>query len=240
MTLLPQMHPTKSAHSPEMYQLKMHHAHQICGIVAHVKDRGVASAAIRTLAIAAECLTDFKEQSEILTILSKIKKETGWRIDFITPELRSKWGWTEEYVQRMQHEQRMQESFQGMMQSPPSDYLTYQPQQQTQQQQTNGLSPPILAHPPLQQTVPAPASAQTSVPTQSENASTNGASAHSRIPSGIVNPMMRAADFTAAQHPYQNSYVPPNQPHNDSHYIYRAVDHNGYHHHGHPHSHGHR
>ena len=100
----------------------MHHAHQICGIVAHVKDRGVASVAIRTLAIAAECLSDFKEQSEILTILEKIKKETGWRINFITGELRQKWGWNDEYVQQQQQRQNMQQSFPGMMQSPPMDY----------------------------------------------------------------------------------------------------------------------
>ena len=222
MTLLPQMHPMMSVQTPEMYNLQMHHAHQICGIVAHVKDRGVASAAIRTLAIAAECLTAFREQSEILTILQKIKKETGWRIDFITPELKNKWGWTEEYVQRMQQEQRMQESFQGMMQSPPMDYLHYQPQPMPPEQQHQRNSPPIPVHPPAYS---APPQAPAQAPSQASGSPHSNGSAHNRIPSGIVNPLMRAADFTAAQHPYQNFYVPPTQPHDDRHYIYRAFDH---------------
>ena len=37
--LLAQIHPTMSLEIPEMYDLQIHHARQICGIVAHVKDR---------------------------------------------------------------------------------------------------------------------------------------------------------------------------------------------------------
>lgn len=69
------------------------HAHQICGIAAHVKDRGVASVALRSLYMAAELLTERREQEEVLDIFTKIKKETGWRVNFIYKELKEKWGW---------------------------------------------------------------------------------------------------------------------------------------------------
>ena len=48
---------------------------------------------MRSLAIAAECLTARNEQEEVLQILSRIKKETGWRVDFLFKELKETWGW---------------------------------------------------------------------------------------------------------------------------------------------------
>ncbi|KPI38677.1 uncharacterized protein AB675_4220 [Cyphellophora attinorum] len=81
----------------EMAELRQYHSRQICGIVAHVKDRGVASASIRCLAVAADSLTIRREQDEVLEIFEKIKKETGWRVDFIGNELKEKWGWKTEY-----------------------------------------------------------------------------------------------------------------------------------------------
>ncbi|RPA85129.1 hypothetical protein BJ508DRAFT_13414 [Ascobolus immersus RN42] len=78
---------------PEKDDLLSENAIRICGITAHVKDRGVASVAIRSLAIAAECLTARREQEEILEILSRINKEAGWRVDYIGDALKHKWGW---------------------------------------------------------------------------------------------------------------------------------------------------
>ena len=78
----------------EMHELTLHHSKQICSIVAHVKDRGVASASIRCLAAAGENLVDRREQEEVLQIFDRIKAETGWRVDFIHDDLREKWGWT--------------------------------------------------------------------------------------------------------------------------------------------------
>ena len=69
------------------------HSQLICGISAHVKDRGVASVALRSLAIAAECLDRRDAQEEVLTIVDKIRTETGWRVGFINDELKQKWGW---------------------------------------------------------------------------------------------------------------------------------------------------
>jgi len=76
-----------------MQEMKVYHSRQICGIVAHVKDRGVASASIRCLAVAGENLTSRREQEEVLQIFDRIKKETGWRVTFIHDDLKEKWGW---------------------------------------------------------------------------------------------------------------------------------------------------
>lgn len=39
-----------------------------------------------------ECLTDRAEQDEVFALFDKIRRETGWRIDFIYEDLRKKWG----------------------------------------------------------------------------------------------------------------------------------------------------
>ncbi|TDZ19950.1 Transcription activator AMTR1 [Colletotrichum orbiculare MAFF 240422] len=85
------MEPTKA--SEEMRALQLHHAHQVCGIVAHTKDRGVASVAIRSLAIASAVLTDPREQDEVLQLLDRIHAESGWRLGMIHSELKRTWGW---------------------------------------------------------------------------------------------------------------------------------------------------
>jgi hypothetical protein len=97
MALLGSVHPLASMQPEiegEMHEMRLHHSRQVCGIVAHVKDRGVASASIRCLAAAGENLTDRREQEEVLQIFDRIKQETGWRVDFIHDDLRERWGWT--------------------------------------------------------------------------------------------------------------------------------------------------
>ena len=79
--------------SEEMRTLQLHHAHQVCGIVAHSKDRGVASVAIRSLAIASCVLTEPREQDEVLEMLDKICAETGWNLAKVHSELKKAWGW---------------------------------------------------------------------------------------------------------------------------------------------------
>lgn len=95
MCLLAQINPLKGIHDPEMHEMQEQHSQLTCGIVAHVKDRGVASVALRSLAIAAECLTSRPQQEEVLLIFDRIRTETGWRVGFLHGELRKKWGWTE-------------------------------------------------------------------------------------------------------------------------------------------------
>ena len=62
---------------------------------SHVTLRGVASVALRSLAIAAECLTVRREQEEVLSIFERIRKHTGWRVDYVKTELPQRWGWAE-------------------------------------------------------------------------------------------------------------------------------------------------
>src|SRR5271168_1763119 len=102
MALLSQINPLQSNNAPEMQEMQLHHSHQICGIVAHVKDRGVASVAIRSLDIAAEVLVDRREQEEVLEIFDRIRRETGWKIRFLHNELREKWGWPSEEMAAQQ------------------------------------------------------------------------------------------------------------------------------------------
>ena len=140
--------------------------------------RGVASVALRCLAIAAECLVVLREQEEVLSIFEKIQKETGWRVDFLAPELKKKWGWDQDVYR--QHQQPPPQMPVATMPAPPLyDYY---------QQQPSSLPPA----PP--------------VPTISA------------LPKGIVNPLMRTADFNAPTHPYQNYYVAPNPQHHNSHH----------------------
>lgn len=96
MCVVAQTNPMFPIPNPEMASLLHDHAHQICGIVAHVKDRGVASVALRSLALAGETLVQRDEQEEVIRIFEKVQKETGWNVTFVMKELRDKWGWISE------------------------------------------------------------------------------------------------------------------------------------------------
>lgn len=191
-----------------MYDMKMQHARMICGIVAHVKDRGVASAAIRCVAIAAECLEEYEEQAEILRILEKIHKETGWGIDFLQPELKKKWRWTENHTQHALN--------QGMS-GQQSGWSNVTHTQQQQAQLANAATNMMQGTPPMGSgsqfgsfSGQGGQSAATTLPPV--QAPQMPSPPGRQIPSGIVNPLMRTADFTLSQHPYQNDYVAPNHP----------------------------
>ena len=171
MCLLAQTNPAMSTSTQEMHDMQLSHSHDLCGIVAHVKDRGVASVALRSLAIAGGCLVSRREQEEVLAILDKIRKETGWRVGILHKELKEKWGWVSDEEQQAQQQQ--QQAFQA------------------QQLSSSMLQPPMQGL-PFQQP---------------------GASIPKPMPrQGIVNPMLRAADFSAPTHPYQNYYVAPQAP----------------------------
>lgn len=91
--LLAQTHPMEPTRcSPSMRAVQLHHAHQVCGIVAHNKDHGVSSVAIRSLAIASSVLSDRGEQDEVLGILRRITRASGWRLGGVEGELRRAWG----------------------------------------------------------------------------------------------------------------------------------------------------
>ncbi|OJJ98698.1 hypothetical protein ASPACDRAFT_121261 [Aspergillus aculeatus ATCC 16872] len=92
--LLTKTNPVESEFSAEMQTIQQGHARDICGIVAHSKDRGVASLSIRFLAIAAGCLVTREAQHEVFEILDHIIKETGWRTESVKNELQAAWGWS--------------------------------------------------------------------------------------------------------------------------------------------------
>ncbi|RBR08376.1 hypothetical protein FVER53590_10380 [Fusarium verticillioides] len=79
--------------SPHNEQMWLQHAYQVCGIVAHTTDKGVATVAIRCLAIAAAVLTNPNEQDEILEILDRFNSTNGWRLGAVEMELKREWGW---------------------------------------------------------------------------------------------------------------------------------------------------
>ncbi|KAI9690632.1 MAG: hypothetical protein M1820_009963 [Bogoriella megaspora] len=191
MVLLAQTNPIMSAAMDEMSELQKQHANLICGIVAHVKDRGVASVALRSLAIAAEALTVRREQEEVLQIFEKISKETGWRIGFVFKELKEKWDWDEVRPQPLPP-QPMQMANAGMLQSTTQ-------LQPFQYQTTPNTSQPMAA---MQPTPP------------------TGSGFGGRPPSGILNPVLATADFSMPKHPYQNIYVAPNSLPSQTHFNY--------------------
>ena len=151
-----------------MHEMQLSHAHQICGITAHVKDRGVASVALRSLAIAAECLVVRREQEEVLDIFEKIRKETGWKVGFLNKELKTKWGWQEQDTVQQQQAQQHNSLTQFFPTAQASASTTSLPP-----------APPQPAPRPM--------------------------------PSGILNPLLKTADFSLPNHPYQQYYQPPNQ-----------------------------
>ena len=72
-------------------ELMLSSATAICGIMAHTKDRAVASVGLPALRVAGECLTRPEEQMEILYLLDTIRNETGWRVSKWRNELMTFW-----------------------------------------------------------------------------------------------------------------------------------------------------
>ena len=215
MLLLSQINPYMSVEGGgEMAELQTRHSQMICGITAHVKDRGVASIAIRSLAHAAEVLTSRREQEEVLSIFDKINKETGWRIGFVYKELKEKWGWHEEvspqqYAQTHTAARQQKEAQEAQQQQ-------QQIQQQAQQQQNMQMQPNFsvlsMPHPQQQMQMPQPqqqAPTPQQLPPSAGSSSSSASEQRKRPPSGIPNPMYAKADFNLPQHPYQNFYVAP-------------------------------
>lgn len=92
------------------------HAHHVLGIITHTHththtpttgrttssnnnnttnpdNRAVVSVALRSLAVVSAALTDRREQAEVLDVLGRIARETGWRVGRVGEELRRGWGW---------------------------------------------------------------------------------------------------------------------------------------------------
>lgn len=182
------MEPTKV--SEEMRVLQLHHAHQVCGIVAHCRDRGVGSVAIRCLAVAGSVLTNPREQEEVLHILRRIHQDSGWHLGTVTDELKKTWGWISDEDMLQAHA-----SGSGQMGMPPpaSD----------SRGSSSGLG--SLGARLFDST---PAAGQPSG--FGDGPSHLGAPGPSHGAISKVNPLS-FADFSLPNHPYQNWYEPPNR-----------------------------
>lgn len=147
MCVVAQNNPMFPMPNPEMASLLHDHAHQICGIVAHVKDRGVASIALRSLALAGETLVQRDEQEEVIRIFEKVQKETGWNVTYVMKELRDKWGWISE--EQMLRDQMTFNQFAGANANMSTAGQGLQGGQQQQSQQPpkmiGGILNPLLA-----------------------------------------------------------------------------------------------
>ncbi|KAK3389838.1 hypothetical protein B0H63DRAFT_390105 [Podospora didyma] len=191
MCLLAQINPLNPRDSEENRAAQLHHAHQVCGIVAHTKDRGAASVAIRSLAIASAVLTDKDEQDEVLQILDRINRDTGWRLGKVLMELKKIWGW----------EIGVPLGLAPMGVGP----CTPGPQPQSRRSSRGGN--PTPGPPPqfFSSSQPPPQHQQTTAPSPT----TTVATPMPMRPN--VNPLLAHADFTHQNHPYQNWYEPPNR-----------------------------
>ncbi|KAK5996963.1 Transcription factor atnE-like protein [Cladobotryum mycophilum] len=79
--------------SEEMRALQLHHAHEVCGVVAHAEDSSITLMTVRSLIIAARVLIDNGERTEVLDILRRIHATSGWISDDSERELKVAWGW---------------------------------------------------------------------------------------------------------------------------------------------------
>ncbi|KAI0173271.1 hypothetical protein GGR52DRAFT_379662 [Hypoxylon sp. FL1284] len=205
--LLAQINPILPKDSEEARRVQQHHAHQVCGIVAHIEDRGVFSVSIRSLAIVAEILTDAAEQREVLAILEKIDRETGWKLTGVIQNLKKIWGW-EKMAQTGLATQLLPWSAgdkapagglakQHQLQQQHHHQQQQHQQQQHQQQQRGSLNGRQATTPPHNQMMP---------PVSQLGAQQQRAAP----PPAHVNPLS-FADFSLPNHPYQNWYEPPSR-----------------------------
>lgn len=193
-------------------------------------NRGVASVALRSLAIAAECLTIRREQEEVLAIFTRIHKDTGWRIGFIPKDLTERWGWDisdpspqlPTMADPLSH-LSPQATNGGVLSSARNQQSPYQFDQYGEMQQR------LQAQQQQQQQAQAHAQAQAQAVYQQQQQQAQLSSPHGNTtapaptpprkqpPQGIVNPMFAMADFGMPKHPYQEYYVAPS--HNASHQL---------------------
>ncbi|KAI0403770.1 hypothetical protein F4802DRAFT_277543 [Xylaria palmicola] len=200
LCILAQVNPSASKDSEDSRTTQQHHAHQVCGIVAHTKDRGVASVSIRSLVLVSEVLTNYAEQQEVITILERIDRETGWKLAGIVSGLKKRWGW----------EKMEQPSLTAQLLSsalPLSNGMGKQPADRMVTGQSLAGSATTTAAPQQQQMMLAPVMQVpvTTAPQQMQPVVTTSASRPMRI-----NPLS-FADFSLPNHPYQNWYEPPSR-----------------------------
>ncbi|KAJ5488853.1 hypothetical protein N7539_003743 [Penicillium diatomitis] len=106
--MLGKAHPLQADYHRTMQQV---HAHDICGIVANTKDKGVINVSIRCLALAAECLDTEETQKEVLSIFDTLVKDTSWHAEPIQEELKQIWGVSHSHQETMDPSQLYSHQF---------------------------------------------------------------------------------------------------------------------------------
>ncbi|RYP53332.1 hypothetical protein DL768_001689 [Monosporascus sp. mg162] len=194
--LLAQVNPVSPRDTADMRTAQLHHAHQVCGIVAHTEDRGVASVSIRSLAIVAEVLTDLCERQEVIAILEKVDRETGWRLAGILSNLKRVWGWekmgqiglTTQFPSRAGGDGS---GTRGIGAGPKQVDRLHSTTAAAQTAPPTQTQPPQQSRIPMMQAQKQPAAVTAPRPMR-------------------VNPLS-FADFRLPNHPYQNWYEPPSR-----------------------------
>ncbi|KAL7795136.1 hypothetical protein V8C37DRAFT_414814 [Trichoderma ceciliae] len=92
--ILTQTHPMEQTMlSDEMSTLQLHHAREVCGIVAHTEDGCMGPISIQALLIASAVLTNHEEQMEVLEILQRMKTQIECAQRDAEEHLKATWGW---------------------------------------------------------------------------------------------------------------------------------------------------
>ncbi|UKZ86231.1 uncharacterized protein TrAFT101_002069 [Trichoderma asperellum] len=92
--ILTQTHPMEQTMvSDEISWLQLHHAREVCGIVAHTDDRYLGLIYTRAFLLASIVITDHKEQIEILEILQRMETQIGYSRPGAEEHLKAAWGW---------------------------------------------------------------------------------------------------------------------------------------------------
>jgi len=147
MCMLAQINPMESKDTEDNRVSQLLHAHHTCGILAHTNDRAIASGALRCLAIAGAVLTERPEQEEVLALLEKTSKETGWRLGRVVGELKESWGWEKTSAPRGSIST-------GSAPGPPLSFFASQPEEHhTARASTSTPASSIAAPTPMKPTV---------------------------------------------------------------------------------------
>ena len=92
--LLARAHPMRFDYDIKMKEMQQRHIYEVCGLVASSRDRTIAHVSLHCLALAADYLETHTAQSEVMTILDTIVKETPWDANSIKERLTRTWGWS--------------------------------------------------------------------------------------------------------------------------------------------------
>ncbi|KAJ5817898.1 hypothetical protein N7447_007906 [Penicillium robsamsonii] len=93
--MLAKTHLSQSEFDEDMRKMQRSHAHEICGLIAHTTDRGVADISLYFLVLAAECLETRGAQDQVLGIFDTITKVTGRSAEPIKNDLKQIWSWAD-------------------------------------------------------------------------------------------------------------------------------------------------